>query len=83
MLKKYGFHDWDAIYAAIGHGAVKEGQVVNRLEELYEIDHRKQMTDEEVLEEVKENAAKIRPKQVSKTGIIVKGIDDLAVRFSK
>ncbi len=83
VLKKYGFHDWDAIYAAIGHGAVKEGQIVNRLEELYEIDHRKQMTDEEILEEVNESVQKIKPKSTSKTGIVVKGIDDLAVRFSK
>ena len=31
VQKKYGFRDWDAVLAAIGHGGLKEGQVVNRL----------------------------------------------------
>ena len=30
-LKKYGFRDWDSVLAAIGHGGLKEGQVVNKL----------------------------------------------------
>ena len=36
VQKKYGFRDWDAVLAAIGHGGLKEGQVVNRLLEEYE-----------------------------------------------
>ena len=36
VQKKYGFRDWDAVLAAIGHGGLKEGQVVNRLQEEYE-----------------------------------------------
>ena len=28
---KYGFLDWDAVLAAIGHGALKEGQIVNKM----------------------------------------------------
>ncbi|MCR4961047.1 MAG: bifunctional (p)ppGpp synthetase/guanosine-3',5'-bis(diphosphate) 3'-pyrophosphohydrolase [Lachnospiraceae bacterium] len=84
VLRKYGFHDWDSVYAAIGHGGVKEGQIVNKLIELYEADHRKNMTDEEILEAVNENAAKIdHRKSGPKSGIIVKGMDDLSVRFSK
>ena len=31
VQRKYGFRDWDAVLAAIGHGGLKEGQVVNRL----------------------------------------------------
>ena len=27
VLKKYGYKDWENIYASIGHGALKEGQV--------------------------------------------------------
>ena len=33
VQKKYGFKDWDSVLAAIGHGGLKEGQVVNRLAE--------------------------------------------------
>ncbi len=32
-LVKYGFRDWDSLTAAIGHGTLKEGQVVNKLYE--------------------------------------------------
>ena len=35
VLKKYGFRDWDAVLAAIGHGGVKEGQIVNKEERQY------------------------------------------------
>lgn len=35
VQRKYGFRDWDAVLAAIGHGGLKEGQVVNRLVEEY------------------------------------------------
>ena len=41
VQKKYGFRDWDAVLAAIGHGGLKEGQVVNRLLEEYEKEHKK------------------------------------------
>ena len=40
VQKKYGFRDWDAVLAAIGHGGLKEGQVVNRLLEEYEKEHK-------------------------------------------
>ena len=33
VMRKYGFRDWDSILAAIGHGGLKEGQVVNKLME--------------------------------------------------
>ena len=33
VQRKYGFRDWDSVLAAIGHGGLKEGQVVNRLVE--------------------------------------------------
>ncbi len=35
VQQKYGFKDWDAVCAAIGHGGLKEGQIVNRLHEEY------------------------------------------------
>ena len=56
VQKKYGFKDWDSVLAAIGHGGLKEGQVVNRLAEEYGKDHRQAITDEVVLERVAEAA---------------------------
>ena len=81
VQKKYGFKDWESVLAAIGHGGLKEGQVVNRLAEEYGKDHRQAITDEVVLERVAEAAKNKVHIAKSKSGIVVKGIDDMAVRF--
>ncbi|MBD5444427.1 MAG: bifunctional (p)ppGpp synthetase/guanosine-3',5'-bis(diphosphate) 3'-pyrophosphohydrolase [Lachnospiraceae bacterium] len=84
IMKKYGFSDWDSVLAAVGHGGLKEGQVINRMQELYDNDHKKEISNEDVLAEIQENAQFIRARdKKSKSGIVVKGIHDVAVRFSK
>ncbi len=84
VQKKYGFKDWDSALAAIGHGGMREGQIVNRLLEEYDKDHKKVVTNEEVLDKITEES-KLDKLNVmkSKSGIVVKGIDDVAVRFSR
>ena len=83
VQKKYGFKDWESVLAAIGHGGLKEGQVVNRLVEEYGKEHKQELTDEDVLEKVAEAAKNKVHIAKSKSGIVVKGIDDVAVRFSR
>ncbi len=85
VYEKYGFKDEDSLYAAIGHGALKEGQVINRILEIYHQTHKEYVTDEQVLEEIKEaaEAKPILPKSKVGSGIIVKGIGGVAVRFVK
>ena len=83
VQQKYGFKDWDSVLAAIGHGGLKEGQIVNRLADEYNKDHRQEITDEAVLEKVAEASKNVVHIAKSKSGIIVKGIDDMAVRFSR
>ncbi len=84
IKNKYGFRDWDSVLAAVGHGGLKEGQIINRMMELYEKAHKKEVTDQEILAAVAENEAARRAVQIkSKSGIVVRGIHDLAVRFSK
>lgn len=84
-MKKYGFKDWESLLAAVGHGGLKEGQILNRMQELYDKDHPKVLSNEEVLANVAENAQarQMLPRAKSKNGIVVKGIHDVAVRFSK
>ena len=82
VMRKYGFRDWESVLAAIGHGGLKEGQVFNKLLEAYEKENKKNLTDEQVLEAVAENQEKLHIAK-SKSGIVVKGIHDVAVRFSK
>ena len=89
-IRKYGFRDWESVCAAVGHGGLKEGQVVNKLKDEYDKKNKRIVSDAQVHEviesarEAKESAEKIpREKLKSKSGIIVEGLDDLAVRFSK
>jgi GTP pyrophosphokinase len=70
------------VLAAIGHGGLKEGQVFNKLVEAYDKENKKNLTDEQVLEAVSENQEKLHITK-NKGGIVVKGIHDVAVRFSK
>ena len=83
ILARYSFKDWDSVLAAIGHGGLKEGQIVNRLLDDYNKKYKKnEMTDEDVLESA--SAAQTEPSEPKhRNGIIVKGIHDVAVRFSK
>jgi len=83
VQEKYGFKDWDSTLAALGHGGLKEGQIVNRLVEEYSKDHKKEITDETILEKVAEASKNKVHVAKSKSGIVVKGIDDMAVRFSR
>ncbi|WMJ90688.1 RelA/SpoT family protein [Anaerocolumna sp. MB42-C2] len=83
VMSKYGFRDWDSIYAAVGHGGLKEGQVINKLKDEYDKKHKKDITDDKVLDtisDIKENKPAFTK---SRSGIVVEGIHDVAVRFSK
>ncbi len=82
IIRKYGFHDWKSCLATVGHGGLKESQIVNRMYEEYKKDHPVALTDQDVLNAVGEN----KPEEVqkhSKSGIVVKGLYDVAVHFSK
>ena len=84
VVVKYDFKNWDALLAAVGYGGLKEGQVVNRLKDEYLKEKRKTQTAEDALKDF-EKTIDDKPvkKHKSKSGIIVEGIGDVAVRFSK
>lgn len=82
-MQKYGFKDWDSICAAIGHGGLKEGQVVNKLVEERKKKTLSEITDEDILEKISDQSITPAKKNRSKGGIVVKGIHDVAVHFSK
>ena len=85
IMKKFGFRDWESVLAALGHGGLKEGQIINKMKEMYDRDHPKELSDEEVIKAVEERAAakQMLPRSKTENGIVVKGIHDVAVRFSK
>ena len=83
-LNKYGFKDWNSLLASVGHGGLKEGQVVNKLVEENEKRKKAEVTDNDVLEGIVQQEAKNKDKyKKTRGGIVVKGIHDVAVRFSK
>ncbi len=82
VMRKYGFKDWESVLAAVGHGGLKEGQVVNKLLDEYSKEHERMITDEDVLSEV--DTRRTAPGTEKKRGgIMVKGANDVAVRYSK
>lgn len=85
VMQRYGYRDWNAILAAVGHGGLKESQVVDRLVVEYEKSHKKELTDKKVMETISEFKESKQPATVAskKGGIVVEGVHDLAVRFSK
>ncbi|MDO4330162.1 MAG: bifunctional (p)ppGpp synthetase/guanosine-3',5'-bis(diphosphate) 3'-pyrophosphohydrolase [Lachnospiraceae bacterium] len=85
VMSRYAFRDWDSVLASIGHGGLKEGQVINKMLEEREKKRKKEITDASVLNELTDMTGGKVPEiaKKSKSGIVVKGIHDLAVRFSK
>ena len=80
VMRKYGFQDWNSVMASVGHGGLKEGQVVNKLTEEKKKDDARHLTDEQVVEAVQESKKGVSR---NKGGIVVEGLQDLAVHFSK
>lgn len=84
VLVKYDFKTWDALLAAVGYGGMKEGQVVNRLKDEYLKEKRKTQTAEDALKDFEKTIdQKPVKKHKSKSGVVVEGIGDVAVRFPK
>ena len=83
VLAKFNLKEWNAVLAAIGHGSIKEGHVINRLIEEYEKKNKKPLTNEQILEEIAEIAKTKKMVAKSRGGIVVKGVHDVSVRFSK
>ena len=84
VMVRYAFKDWDSVLASIGHGGLKEGQVINKMLEEREKKKKKEITDKTVLDTLAESDAKVPvSNKKSKSGIVVKGVHDLSVRFSR
>lgn len=83
VMRRYAFRDWESVLASIGHGGLKEGQIINKMVEEREKKRKKEVTDANILDGIEEMTSKAPESKKSKSGIVVKGIHDLAVRFSK
>ncbi|MGN0390918.1 MAG: RelA/SpoT family protein [Wujia sp.] len=82
VLQKYNFLTWDAMLASVGHGGLKEGQVVNRLLEEFRKEEEKKITEAQIVDKIN-TPGRGSSHHHAKGGIVVKGMDDVAVRFSR
>lgn len=82
IMRKYGFRDWDSVLAAIGHGGLKEGHIVNKMYEM-SLAVKEPMTSDKVALEYTNASATTPLQNLRKSGIVVKGTEDVAVRFAK
>ena len=80
--KKFGLHTLDDLYASLGYGGLTLNQVTMRLKEEIRKSQKGDIREEEELEKqlLKTETQKRRK---SETGIIVKGVENALVRFSK
>ncbi len=83
VCRRYGLKTWETVYAGIGYGSIKERQIIQRLID-ENIKLKKQpITPQQVLhhhmtaDETEEQTKK------SSSGIVVHGVGDVAVRFSR
>lgn len=83
VMKRYAFKDWESVLASIGHGGLKEGQIINKMVDEREKKLKHQVTDANILDGIGEMTNKVPISKKSKSGIMVKGIHDIAVRFSR
>ncbi|MBR6321994.1 MAG: bifunctional (p)ppGpp synthetase/guanosine-3',5'-bis(diphosphate) 3'-pyrophosphohydrolase, partial [Lachnospiraceae bacterium] len=82
-IDKYRYPDWDSMLASIGRGGLKEGQIVTKLLEEYQKENTAPLSDEDILKNIEENSKnKVRTTRHDQ-GIVVKGLHDLSVRFSR
>ena len=82
VLRRYALKDWTAVLASVGHGGLKESQIVGKLIESRRKHEERTKTDEDILRQAGETPDISNPsvKKNLRGGIIVKGVDDLSAR---
>ncbi|MGL5439302.1 MAG: RelA/SpoT family protein [Filifactoraceae bacterium] len=84
ILKPLSQNSIEDLYAALGYGGLTMGQVFPRIKEKYDVDH-KNIAKEEKHEKVDESKVqnKSKNKSTGDSGVSVKGIDNIFMRFAK
>jgi GTP pyrophosphokinase len=80
VLERYNYQTIEDMYANIGFGAISPNKIITKLLEEY----KKENEEEQIAERIEElSRTKPKTKRVPKSGIIVKGIDNCLIKFSK
>ena len=78
-LDRYKFKSLDDMYASVGFGGISAGKIISRILEEYRKTHK----EENIEKKIEELVEKKQVSKPSKSGIIVKGIDNCLVKLSK
>lgn len=81
VLERYNYQDPEDMFANIGFGAISPSKIIARLLEEYKKEHAEEIIEEKMKE--LSNNAKPKETKAPKSGVIVKGIDNCLVKFSK
>ena len=79
-MDRYKFATVDDLYASIGFGGISVNKLMARLLDEYRKEHEEEDFEEKIQELAKAKPTKSKP---SKTGVVVKGIDNCLVKLSK
>ena len=79
-MDRYKFATADDLYASIGFGGISVNKLMARLLDEYRKEHEDQDFEEKIEELAKAKPTRVKP---SKTGVVVKGIDNCLVKLSK
>jgi len=83
VLRRYSYRDWESVLAGVGRGGIKESQVISKLLDSKQKAESKTVDDKTILQNIGEMTNKPEVIRRAKSGIVVKGIHDLAVRYAK
>ena len=84
VADKYNMFSLSNLYAAVGSGGITENQIVNRLKLIY-LEKNKDKLELDKIESLEKSIDAKIPKRIEKhaSGVIIKGIDNVKIRFSK
>ena len=79
-MERYKYNSLNDMYASVGFGAISAGKIISRLLTEYRKEHEEENIEAKLQELQTKKREAIKP---TKSGIIVKGIDNCLVKFSK
>ena len=81
VYKRFGLHSLEDLYASLGYGGLTLNQIMMKLKEEIRKNQKIEVKEEEQLE--KQIKSTQNKKKSTNTGIRVKGVENILVRFSK
>ena len=82
IYKKFSLHSLEDMYASLGYGGLTPNQIITKLKEEFRKTQKLEETAEDSIERQVEKAQE-RKKRYHSTGVKVKGVENILIRFSK